>query len=143
MPTMASPRARAHPAKRRRIRVVVLVLVAVGDHGPTTVPPTLADDVEGLGVHGVCRADDRPDVEVVAPVLDGDMEVVASRVEVGDDRLLPPVAVGVDDVAAVTVLEEVRVPVVARRPLPLPRAHADARRARRPTSPAPFVTPSG
>ena len=114
------------PGEGRRVQVVVLVLVAVGHHRPATVPATLADDVEGLGVEGIRRADDRPDVEVVAPVLDGDVEVVASRVEVGDDRLLPPVAVGVDDVAAVTVLGEVGVPVVAGRPLARPRPYADA-----------------
>ena len=55
---------------------MVLVLVAVGDHGAATVPAPPADDVEGPGAHGVRRADDRADVEVVAPVLDGDVEVV-------------------------------------------------------------------
>ena len=121
--------------------MVVLVLVAVGHHRPATVPATLADDVEGLGVEGIRCADDRPDVEVVAPVLDGDVEVMASRVEVGDDRLLPPVAVGVDDVAAITVLKEVRVPVVAGRP-PLPRTTPTLSRSA-PTPSSPFVTPSG
>ena len=49
------------------------------------------------------------DVEVVLPVLDRDVERVAARVEVGDDRLVAPVAVAVDDVAAVAVREQLGV----------------------------------
>ena len=45
--------------------VVVLVLVAVGDHRTAPVPAAAADDVEGLGVERVGGADDRADVEVV------------------------------------------------------------------------------
>src|ERR1035437_1710783 len=37
--------------------VVILVLVAIGHHGAPTVPPALPDDVKGLRVEGVCRAD--------------------------------------------------------------------------------------
>src|SRR6476661_190611 len=106
-------------------RVVVLVLVAVGHHRPAAVPPALADDVEGLGVEGVRRADDRADVEVVAPVLDRDVEVVPVGVEVGHDRVVPPVAVGVDDVAPVAVAQQLRVPVVTTRPLADPRPDPD------------------
>ena len=40
-------------------------VVAVGDHGAATIPATLSDDVKGLGIERICRADHRPDVEVV------------------------------------------------------------------------------
>ena len=71
-----------------------------------------AGRAEGVGV-----AHHRADVEVVAPVLDRDVERVPAAVEVGDDRLHPPVPVAVDDVAA-----------VARRPAA--RGRAAGRRAR-------------
>jgi hypothetical protein len=56
------------------VGVVMLVLVAVGDHGAPAVPAAPADDVEGRRVEGVGRADHRADVEVVAPVFDGHVE---------------------------------------------------------------------
>src|SRR3954452_23433750 len=105
--------------------MVVLVLVAVGDHRAAPVPPAAADDVEGLGAHGVGGADDGPDVEVVTPVLHGDVEVVPPGVEVGDDRVVAPVAVCVDDVAAVTVRQQLGVPVVTDGRRPLPRTDPD------------------
>src|SRR6478736_5682437 len=103
-------------------RVVVLVLVAVGHHRSPAVPPALADHVKGSGVERVRGAHHRTDVEVVAPVLDGDVERVATGVEVRDDGIHPPVAVVVGDVAAVSVAEQVVVPLVALRPLTDPRA---------------------
>ena len=92
------------------VGVVAHVLVAVGDHRAATVPPTLADDVHLGGEERVRGAHDRADVEVVLPVLDGDVEGVPAGVEVGDDRLEAPVAVAVDDVAPVTVARAARGP---------------------------------
>ena len=62
------------------------------------------DGEERVGV-----AHDGADVEVVAPVLDRHVERVASAVEVGDDRLDAPVAVAVDDVAAIAAGEQLGV----------------------------------
>src|SRR5690606_5549013 len=106
----------ALPGRPRRegghVRVVVLVLVAVGDHGSAAVPPTAPHDVEGGRVEGVGGADHRADVEVVPPVLDSDVETVPAGVQVGHDRVVTPVAVGVDDVAGVTLGEQLGVEVV-------------------------------
>ena len=46
-------------------------------------------------------------------------------VEVGDDRLEPPVAVAVDDVAPVALGQQVGVVLLAGGPLPRPRPDAD------------------
>jgi hypothetical protein len=86
--------------------VVAHVLVAVGDHGAAAVPAAAADDVDLRRQERVRVAHDRPDVHVVLPVLYGDVERVAARVEVGDDRVTPPVAVAVDDVAPVALGEQ-------------------------------------
>ena len=88
------------------------VLVAVGDHGAALVPAAAADDVHGVGGEGVGAAHDRADVHVVLPVLDRDVKRVPRLIEVGDDGLHAPVAVAVDDVAAVAALEQLG--VVAR-----------------------------
>ena len=88
------------------IRMVQEVLVAIGDHRTATVPAAATDDVHGLGGERVGGAHDRADVEVVLPVLDGDVERMPVPVEVGHDRLEAPVAIAVDDVARVAVLEQ-------------------------------------
>lgn len=77
--------------------------VAVGDHRAPTIPPTISDDVHSGCVEGVGRANDRSDVEVVLPVLDGDMKRMPLRIEIRDDRVKSPVPVLIDDVAAVAV----------------------------------------
>jgi hypothetical protein len=101
------------------------VLVPVGDHRPAPVPPAVADDDDLAGEEGVGRADDRADVQVVPPVLDGDRERMTPGVQVGDDRLDGPVAVAVDDVAAVTVAQQLAVEARVLRPRQRVRADAD------------------
>ena len=114
----------------RDIRVVLDVLVAVGDHRAALVPATAADDVHRIGGERVGAAHDRADVHVVLPVLDGHVERMPALVEVGDDRVHAPVPVPVDDVAGVAVLEQLGVVVRVGRPLGLaarPRADAVGR----------------
>ena len=125
MPTSGSPAAAAHAANSSTRVVVAQVLVPVGDHRAAAVPPLASDDVHLGGEEGVGRPHDRADVEVVLPVLDRDVEGMPSRVEVGDDRLEPPVAVAVDHVASVAVLEQLRVVVRLGRPGALPGSDAD------------------
>ena len=81
------------------------VLVAIGHHGAAAVPPAPTDDVHGVDGERVGGAHHRPDVGVVTEVLDGDMQRMPAGVDVGDDRLAPPIAVCVNDVATVTALE--------------------------------------
>jgi hypothetical protein len=96
--------------------VVADVLVAVGDHRAAAVPAAAAHDVDLRRQERVRVAHDRSDVEVVLPVLDRDVERVPARVEVGHDRVAPPVAVAVDDVAPVALGEQLRVKPGVVRP---------------------------
>src|SRR5690606_31670555 len=77
---------------------------------------TPPDDVHPRRGEGVRAAHHRADVEVMAPVLDRDVEGVATRVELGDDRLDGPVAEAVLDVAPVAVLEQLGVVALVVRP---------------------------
>jgi hypothetical protein len=61
----------------------------------------------------------------VLEVLDGHMERVPHLVEVGHDRVVPPVAVTIDDVAAVARGEQLRVEPLIRRPRLRTWAHSD------------------
>ncbi len=92
---------------------------------PATIPPPSTNDVYLFGEKGVGRPHYGPDVEVVLPVLNRDVEVVPLGIKVGHDRLVLPVAILVHHIAAVTIPQQVRVPVLAHRPLALPRPDAD------------------
>ena len=113
--------------------VVVQLQVAVGHHGAAAVPAAAAHDVHAGRAERVRGAHHGADVVVVPEVLDGHVEGVRPGGEIGGHRVPPPVAVGVDHVAGVAVLEQLR--VVARvgrpgRPAARPRSHADLARHR-------------
>ncbi len=118
------------PAARRPahqvgdVGVVADVEVPVGDHGAAAVPAPAADDVHLGHVERVRRPDDRADVEVVRPVLDGHVEGMPPRVQVGHDRLDRPVPVAVQHVAPVAVLQQLGVVARVVRPGTFPRTHA-------------------
>ena len=113
--------------------VVVQPQVAVGHHGPAAVPAASAHDVHPGRAERVRRAHHGADVVVVPEVLDGDVERVGAGGQVGGHRVASPVAVGVDHVAGVAVLEQLgvvaRVGGPARRPA-RPRADTDLARHR-------------
>ena len=101
MPTMGRSRARANATECSDVGVVVHVLVAVGHHRPPPVPTPAPHDVDGLGGRKALALRTTVPMFMSWPVLDGHVERVPPGVEVGDDGLEAPVAVAIDDVAAV------------------------------------------
>ena len=97
-------------------RMVRDVQVPIRDHRTTPVPAATSDDVDGRRAERVRVADDRPDVEVVVPVLDGHVEGMSPGVEVGDDRIVAPVAIAVDHVAAIAVGQQLGIEAVVVGP---------------------------
>ena len=79
--------------------VVHEVLITVGDHGAPAVPASPAHDVHRVDGERIRGANDRPDVGVVTEVLDRDVQRMSPGIDIGDDRLARPIAVGVNDVA--------------------------------------------
>jgi hypothetical protein len=73
---------------------------------------------KGVAHHGA-------DVEVVLPVLDGDVERVTALVQIGDDGLAGPVAVSIHHVPAIALGQELRIEPLVLRPWsrPGPDAH--------------------
>lgn len=98
------------------IGMVLDVLISVGDHCTTPVPASLSDDVHAVGKEGVGISHDGSNVEIVLPILDGDVESVAPIVEIGDDRFLGPIAILVDHVAGIAVRQEFGVEMRIIRP---------------------------
>ncbi len=87
--------------------VVHHVQIPIRDHGAAAVPPAFADYVDAGSEKGVRVANDRSDVEIVLPVLDGYVERVPPQIKVGDDRFSRPVAVPIDHIAAIALRQEV------------------------------------
>ena len=75
--------------------------VAVGNHGASTIPIALADDVNGADIEGVGGANNRTNVEIMLPILNRNLQFMALGVEIGDDCLNFPISVMIKDVAAV------------------------------------------
>lgn len=89
------------------VGMVVNVQVAIGDHRTASIPPSSAQDVHPGHVERIGGAHHRTDVEVVLPVLDSDVQWTTTGVKFGDDRLDTPVAIPINDIAPVTVLQQV------------------------------------
>lgn len=96
--------------------MVVDVQISVGDHRPTAIPSALADDVDTASEEGVGVANDRTDVEVVLPILDGNVEGMLTEIQIGNDRFVRPVTVSIDHISAVTIRQQLGVEVGIIRP---------------------------
>src|SRR5699024_10121101 len=103
---------------------ILQVLVPVGDHGTTSVPTPLPDDMDRSSGERVRGTDHRTDVVVVLEVLDGYVERVPPTVDIGDDGLTSPVAIGIGHITTVTVFEQLGIVVFPGRPATLPGADA-------------------
>ena len=109
------------------VGMVVNVQVAIGDHRPASIPPSSTQDVHPGHVERIGGAHHRTDVEVVLPVLDGDVQWPTAGVKLGDDRLDTPVPVPINDIASVAVFQQVRVESGILRPRS--RSRADPHRS--------------
>lgn len=88
------------------IAVVMNMEVAVGDHRTATIPAATPDDVHPGDIEGIGRTDDRANVEVMLPVLDGDVESMTGVVQIGHDRVEMPIAIAIHDIASVPGCEQ-------------------------------------
>src|SRR5215831_18833646 len=103
------------------------VLISVGDHSATAVPPALPDDDHLAGQECIRGANDGADVQIVPPVLDSHGKRLPARIEIGDDRLDRPVPVAIHDIATVAVGKQFGVKARIFRPRLRMRADPDIR----------------
>jgi hypothetical protein len=109
------------PGTQSRDGVMVTdVLIAIGDHRTSPIPPLATDDVDLLGQKGIRGANDRSDVEVVLEILDRNVERMPFGVEIRDDRLEFPIPVLIDHVAVVAIAQQIGIEprIIGDRALP-------------------------
>ena len=101
------------------------MLVPVGHHRTTTVPAFLTDNMHFLRQKGVRGAHHGTDIQIVLPILNRDVKIVAARIKVGDNRLHAPVTVFIHHIAAVALAQKLFIPMLALGPLALPGSDAN------------------
>lgn len=102
------------------------VLIAVGDHRTAAIPAASAHDVHGINGKGVGGSHDGANIGVVFEILNRDVQRVPAGIDIGDNRFTAPIAIGVDDVAAVTIDKQLRIIVLIGGQLAFPGANAVA-----------------
>lgn len=95
------PRGRCPRAKLGNGWVMANVLISIGHHGSAPVPAPPPDNVHLGREERVRIPHHSPDVEVVLPVLNGNVERVPSQVKIRDDGLPAPVAIAIEHVTLV------------------------------------------
>ena len=101
------------------------MLIPVGHHRTASVPAFLTNNVHFLRQKGVRGAHHGTDIQIVLPVLDRDVKIMAARVKVGDNRLHAPVTVLIHHIAAVALAQKLFIPMLTLGPLALPRTDAN------------------
>lgn len=103
-------------AKHGRVDVMVNVLVAISHHGPAAVPALATHDVDLAGQKGVGGPDDGSNIEVVLQILNGHMEGMPTRIELGHDCVKSPIAKLVNDIASVALSQQGLIQARVHRP---------------------------
>ncbi len=99
-------------------RMVFDVLIQLRHQRALAVPLVRSDDMHASGLERIRRAHHGPDVEIVRPILHGDLKIMtAMRVEIGLDGADRPIAVSVEHVAPIALVKQHRIKarVIVRR----------------------------
>ena len=76
-----------------------------------------------LRQHRIRRAYHRANIQIMLPILNRHMKIMAARIQVSNNRVHRPVTILIHHVTAVTLTQQLLIPMVALRPRTLPRAH--------------------
>ena len=105
--------------------MMVDVKVTIRHHGATTIPAALSDDVHTGDVESIGRSDDGTDVEVVFPVLNGNVEWGASSVQLCNDCVDAQVTEFIQNVAMIPFRQQLGIIFIADWPGFGVRTHSD------------------
>ena len=85
--------------------VVFQMLVTVGDHRTASVPFPITNNVHRCCQESVGISDNCADVQIMLPVFNGDVERMASPVQVFDNSFATPIPVLVYNISAVPIAQ--------------------------------------
>ena len=76
-----------------------------------------------LRQHRIRSTHHRANIQIMLPILNRHMKIMAARIQVSNNRVHRPVTVLIHHVTAVALTQQLLIPVVALRPRALPRTH--------------------
>src|SRR5699024_12278406 len=100
------------------------VLIAVGHHRAAAIPAASAHDMHGINSKDISSAHNGADISVVFEILNRDVQRVPASIDISDNRFAAPIAIGVDEVAALAIYKQYRSIVLIVGQLAVTRATA-------------------
>src|SRR5699024_7298139 len=108
------------------VQTCALPILAVGHHRAAAIPAASAHDMHGINSKGISGAHNGADISVVFEILNRDVQRVPASIDISDNRFAAPIAIGVDNVAAVAIYKQLRIIVLIGGQLAFPGANAVA-----------------
>ena len=104
-------------------RMMTHMLITIRHHRTTTIPTATPNNMDLLRQHRIRGTHHRANIQVMLPILNRHMKIMAARIQVSNNRVHRPVTVLIHHVTAVALTQQLLIPVVALGPRALPRAH--------------------
>ena len=104
-------------------RMMTHMLITIRHHRTTTIPAATPNNMDLLRQHRIRRAYHRANIQIMLPILNRHMKIMAARIQVSNNRVHRPVTVLIHHVTAVALTQQLLIPVVALGPRALPRSH--------------------
>ena len=104
-------------------RMMTHMLITIRHHRTTTIPAATPNNMDLLRQHRIRSTHHRANIQIMLPILNRHMKIMAARIQVSNNRVHRPVTVLIHHVTAVALTQQLLIPMVTLRPRALPRAH--------------------
>ena len=99
------------------------MLITIRHHRTTTIPAATPNNMDLLRQHRIRSTHHRANIQVMLPILNRHMKIMAARIQVSNNCVHRPVTVLIHHVTAVALTQQLLIPMVTLGPRALPRAH--------------------
>ena len=104
-------------------RMMTHMLITIRHHRTTTIPAATPNNMDLLRQHRIRSTHHRANIQVMLPILNRHMKIMAARIQISNNRVHRPVTILIHHVTAVALTQQLLIPMVTLRPRALPRAH--------------------
>jgi hypothetical protein len=111
--------------QRSHINMMLHMLIPIGNHSPTAIPPPPPNNMHSPSGKSVSRPNNSPNVVIVLKVLNSHMKLMSARIQISDNRIPTPIPISVDHIATIASSEQRGIVTITGRPFTDPRPDAD------------------